>query len=89
MYRNKSVYQELEYWKSLPVEEKTIRATSASHSIDSSSAFLNKPRRLLEKVTCRAVVLSIFLICILSLAIGDDLIYLEDASKDRANYYMY
>lgn len=43
-------------------------ATSASQSTESSSAFLNSPLLLLEKVTCLAVALSIFLICIFSLA---------------------
>lgn len=61
-------YLELENWKSLPVEEKTISATSASQRIDSSSAFLNNPFLLLEKVTCLAAVLSILLSLSFSLA---------------------
>lgn len=61
---------ELEYSKSLPVAEKMIRATSASQRTESSSAFLKIPLRLLEKVTCLAVALSIFLIWIFSLAIS-------------------
>lgn len=60
---------ELQYSKSLPVEEKMIRATSASQRTESSSAFLKSPLRRLENVTCLAVALSIFLIWIFSLAI--------------------
>jgi hypothetical protein len=54
-------------WKSLPVAEKTTRPTSASQRMESSSAFLNSPRRLLEKVTCLAARLSILRIAIRSL----------------------
>lgn len=43
--------------------------TSASQRMESSSAFLKSPLLLLEKVTCLAVVLWIFLIWIFSLAI--------------------
>lgn len=48
----------LEYSKSLPVEEKMMRATSASHKTESSSAFLINPLLLFEKVTCLAVAFS-------------------------------
>lgn len=47
-----------------------MRATSASHKTESSLAFLNSPLRRLEKVTCLAVALSIFLIWIFSFAIS-------------------
>lgn len=67
--RLKMLYLVLEYSNSLPVAEKMIRATSASQRTESSSAFLKSPRLLLEKVTCLAVTLSIFLILIFSLAI--------------------
>lgn len=63
-------YLELANWESLPVEEKTTSATSASHSTASSSAFLNSPRRRFENVTCRAAALSILRISLLSLAIS-------------------
>jgi len=66
------VYLELEYSKSLPVAEKMIRAISASHRTESSAAFLKIPLLLFEKVTCLAVMLSIFLIFIFSLAIFSD-----------------
>lgn len=62
-------YLELANWESLPVEEKTMSATSASHSTESSSAFLKRPRRRLENVTCRAAALSILFISRRSLAI--------------------
>ena len=61
---------ELANWESLPVEEKTTSATSASQSTASSSAFLNSPRLRLEKVTCRAAALSIRRIARLSRAIS-------------------
>jgi cytoskeletal protein RodZ len=60
---------ELAYSKSFPVEEKTMRANSASQRVESSKAFLNSPLLLLEKVTCLAVVLSIFFIWIFLLVI--------------------
>lgn len=59
----------LEYLKSLPVAEKTIRAISASQRVESSWAFLKSPLLLFENVTCRAAVLAIFLISILCLVI--------------------
>ena len=68
MFRERDL--ELENSKSLPVEENMIRATSASQRTESSSAFLKSPLLLLEKVTCLAVALSIFLIWIFSLAIS-------------------
>lgn len=46
-----------------------MSATSASHSTESSSAFLKRPRRRLENVTCRAAALSILFISRRSLAI--------------------
>jgi cytoskeletal protein RodZ len=51
------------------VEEKTMRANSESQRVESSKAFLNSPLLLLEKVTCLAVVLSIFFIWIFLLVI--------------------
>ncbi|CAA6664352.1 unnamed protein product [Spirodela intermedia] len=45
-----------------------INPTSASQSMASSFAFLNRPLRRFEKVTCLAVLLSIFLILIFPLA---------------------
>lgn len=42
---------------------------SASQSVESSRAFLKSPLLLFEKVTCLAVMLSIFLICIFFLVI--------------------
>jgi Fe2+ transport system protein B len=68
--KKKKQYLELENSKSFPVAEKMMRATSASHRTESSSAFFKSPRLLLEKVTCLAVTLSIFLILIFSLAIS-------------------
>ena len=68
MFRERDL--ELENSKSFPVEENMIRATSASQRTESSSAFLKSPLLLLEKVTCLAVALSIFLIWIFSLAIS-------------------
>uniref|UniRef100_A0A2P2M547 Dormancy associated MADS-box protein Truncated DAM3 n=1 Tax=Rhizophora mucronata TaxID=61149 RepID=A0A2P2M547_RHIMU len=46
-----------------------MRAISASERVESSLAFLKSPFLLLEKVTCLAVILSIFLILIFCLAI--------------------
>lgn len=63
---------ELANWESFPVEEKTMSATSASQSTESSSAFLKRPRRRLENVTCRAAALSILFISRRSLAIPAD-----------------
>jgi hypothetical protein len=63
------MYLELANWESLPVEENTMSATSASQRTDSSSAFLKSPRRRLENVTCRAAALSILFISRRSLAI--------------------
>jgi hypothetical protein len=68
--RRRGACLELANWESLPVEEKTTSATSASQSTPSSSAFLNSPRLLLEKVTCRAAALSIRRISRLSRAIS-------------------
>lgn len=68
-YAKMNVYLELEYSKSFPVEEKMMRATSASHRTESSSAFLKIPRRRFDKVTCLAAGSAIFLIWIFSLAI--------------------
>ena len=56
----------------MPVDEKTMSATSASQSTESSSAFLKRPLRRLEKVTCRAAALSIRFISRLSRAIASD-----------------
>jgi Fe2+ transport system protein B len=67
--KKKKKYLELENSKSFPVAEKIMSATSASQRTESSSAFFKSPRLLLEKVTCLAVTLSIFLILIFSLAI--------------------
>lgn len=67
---SRTAYLELAKWDSFPVEEKTMSATSASQSTESSSAFLNRPRRRLEKVTCRAAALSILFISRLSRAIA-------------------
>ena len=64
-----STHLELANWESFPVEEKTMSATSASQSTESSSAFLKSPRRRLENVTCRAAALSILFISRRSLAI--------------------
>jgi hypothetical protein len=63
------MYLELANWESLPVEENTMSATSASQRTESSSAFLKSPRRRLENVTCRAAALSILFISRRSLAI--------------------
>ena len=46
-----------------------MSATSASQRTESSSAFLKRPRRRLENVTCRAAALSILFISRRSLAI--------------------
>ncbi len=64
-----SYLPELANSKSFPVLEKTISATSASHSTASSCAFFNKPPRLLENVTCLLVAFSIFFISIFPLPI--------------------
>jgi hypothetical protein len=76
-----TLYLELENWKSLPVEEKTISATSASQRIDNSSAFLNNPFLLLEKVTCLAAVLSILLSLSFSLAMATVHFLLSEEKK--------
>ena len=49
----------LEYSKSLPLVEKTMRATSASQSTEISCAFLSKPDLLFENVTCLLILFSI------------------------------
>lgn len=54
---------------SLPVLEKIITPTSASHKIASSFAFFSNPLLLFENVTCLLVELSILLITILPLPI--------------------
>lgn len=76
-----TTHLELANWESFPVEEKTMSATSASHSTESSSAFLKRPRRRLENVTCRAAALSILFISRRSLAIPRrrSLISVDDA----------
>ena len=51
----------LEYSYILPLAEKTMTPTCASQRMASSFAFLSSPIRLLEKVTWRLVVFSIFL----------------------------
>ncbi|CAA6672781.1 unnamed protein product [Spirodela intermedia] len=66
--------------KARKMEEKTITPTSASQSMASSSAFLNKPLLRFEKVTCLVVVFSIFLILIFSLAIPS---FSRDRDRDR------
>lgn len=73
---------ELEKSKSLPVEEKTIRPISASQRVESSWAFLINPLLLFEKVTCLAVILSIFLIWILCLTISPKLLNFQQKSKE-------
>jgi len=60
----KKTHPELENSKSLPVFENTMTATSESQRMESSWAFLNKPVRRLEKVTCLLLALSILLISI-------------------------
>lgn len=55
----------LENSKSLPVFEKIITPTWASHKIASSEAFLSSPTRRLENVTCLLLAFSIFFISIL------------------------
>ncbi|CAA7400940.1 unnamed protein product [Spirodela intermedia] len=67
--RKGSLHLLLKNSESLPVEEKTITPISASQSMASSSAFLNRPLLRFEKVTCLVVVFSIFLILIFSLTI--------------------
>lgn len=49
--------------------EKTIRATSTSHSTESSNAFFRSPFLRFENVTCLLVVFSILLICVFPLTI--------------------
>lgn len=56
----KLINLELAYSKSLPLLEKMIIAISASHKIESSRAFFNKPTRLFENVTCLLLKFSIF-----------------------------
>ncbi|RRT75957.1 hypothetical protein B296_00009456 [Ensete ventricosum] len=62
--------EELENSQSLPRLEKTMRATSASHRTDSSYAFLRRPLRRLEKVTCRLAAFSISLTSVFPLTIS-------------------
>ncbi|CAA7400933.1 unnamed protein product [Spirodela intermedia] len=75
--------------RDLPVEEETITPTWASQSMANSSAFLNRPFRRFEKVTCLAVVLSIFLILIFPLDIPSfshvDFFCLTTLLADRSN----
>jgi len=59
----------LEYSKSLPLVEKTMRATSASQSTEISWAFLSKPDLLFENVTCLLILFSILFNCTLPLPI--------------------
>uniref|UniRef100_A0A2P2IWC2 Uncharacterized protein n=1 Tax=Rhizophora mucronata TaxID=61149 RepID=A0A2P2IWC2_RHIMU len=47
------------YSKTLPLLEKTTRATSTSQRTESSRAFLNNPERRLEKATWRLLLSSI------------------------------
>lgn len=62
--RERNIYQEsVAYSKSLPLEEKTIKATSASQSTEISLAFFNKPDLRLEKVTCLLILFSILFSC--------------------------
>lgn len=49
----------MEYSKSLPLVEKTIKATSASQRIEISCAFLSNPERRFENVTCLLILFSI------------------------------
>lgn len=51
--------ESVEYSKSLPLVEKTIKATSASQSTEISCAFLSSPDLLFEKVTCLLILFSI------------------------------
>lgn len=51
--------ESVEYSKSLPFVEKTIKATSASQSTEISCAFLSSPDLLFEKVTCLLILFSI------------------------------
>uniref|UniRef100_A0A803RAW1 Uncharacterized protein n=1 Tax=Cannabis sativa TaxID=3483 RepID=A0A803RAW1_CANSA len=56
-------YLELvEYSESLPLVEKTIKATSASQSTEISCAFFNNPERRFENVTCLLILFSILFI---------------------------
>lgn len=59
----------VEYSKSFPFVEKTIRATSASHKTEISWAFFSNPDLLLEKVTCLLILFSIRFSCTLPLPI--------------------
>lgn len=61
---------QLLYWVSLPEGENIISAMSISHSTDNSYAFLMRPFRLFEYVTCLLVGFSIFLISSLTLPIA-------------------
>lgn len=64
-------YQEsLEYWKSLPLVEKTMRATSASQRTEISCAFFSNPDLLFENVTCLLILFSILFNCTLPLPIS-------------------
>ncbi|CAL1379107.1 unnamed protein product [Linum trigynum] len=63
-------YQEsVEYSKSFPLVEKTIRATSASHRTEISCAFFSRPDRRFENVTCLLILFSILCSCTLPLPI--------------------
>lgn len=61
---------QLLYCESFPDGENMMSATSISHSTDNSYAFLIRPFRLLEYVTCLFVGFSIFLISNLTLPIS-------------------
>ena len=57
--RDREKYSVLPNSESFPRLEKMIRATSASHSTESSKAFLSKPFLRFEKVTWRLILFSI------------------------------
>ena len=58
------IYLELANSLSLPLGEKMITATSASHRTESSKAFFRRPLRRFENVTCRLVAFSMRRICV-------------------------
>lgn len=67
---------------SLPRLEKTMSATSASQSTESSYAFLRRPLRRLQKVTCLLVVFSMRLISVLPLPLPPLFLSAADPATD-------
>ena len=69
----------------MPLEEKIMRASSASQRTESSKAFLRSPFRRFENVTCRLVAFSILLIWVFPLTIFLFLLRKTPPGKNNKN----